>query len=35
MLPHIPQLLAVLVNTAQEYVPEFIYALGTASWVKL
>lgn len=39
MLPHIPQLLAVHVNTAQENVqlmqPEIIYALGTASWVKL
>lgn len=39
MLPCIPQLLAVQVNTAQEIVqlmqPEFICALGTAIWVKL
>lgn len=39
MLPHIPQLLTVHIDTAQENVqlmqPEFIYALGTASWVKL
>lgn len=35
VLPHIPQLLGVHVNTAQEKVqliqPELIYALGTAS----
>lgn len=38
-LPHIPQFLGVRINTAQENVqltqPEFICALGTASWVKL
>jgi len=37
VLPHIPQLLGVCVNMAQENVqliqPELIYALGTASWV--